>query len=141
MLSGGDASAADINGPSERGAERPEVRQWDIPNRRERGKKMIILLALLVVLAPVGIGFAVHLLWIAAFIFAVIWLVGYALGRGESAGRQLLQVVSNHYRGQSCRQHCSPLSFFLVAGQGRGFQLKMPGYQYSYSESSKPSCL
>jgi hypothetical protein len=25
MLSGGDASAADINGPSERGAERPEV--------------------------------------------------------------------------------------------------------------------
>jgi len=39
MLSGGDASAADINGPSERGAERPEVRQWDIPNKRERGKK------------------------------------------------------------------------------------------------------
>jgi hypothetical protein len=33
------------------------------------------------------------------------------------------------------------LSFFLVAGQGRGFQLKMPGYQHSYSESSKPSCL
>ena len=48
---------------------------------------MIILLALLVVLLFVGIGFAVHLLWIAAVIVAVIWLVDYALGRGESAGR------------------------------------------------------
>jgi hypothetical protein len=48
---------------------------------------MIILLALLVVLLFVGIGFAVHLLWIAAVIFFFIWLVGFALGRGESAGR------------------------------------------------------
>ena len=87
MLSGSDASPPDINGPRGRGAERPEVRHWDIPNQRERGMKMIILLALLVVLLFVGIGFAVHLLWVAAVIFAVIWLVGYALGRGESAGR------------------------------------------------------
>ena len=48
---------------------------------------MIILLALFVVLLFVGMGFAVHLLWVAAVIFLVIWLVGYALGRGESAGR------------------------------------------------------
>ena len=45
---------------------------------------MIILLALLVVLLFVGIGFAVHLLWIAAVIFFFIWLVGFALGRGET---------------------------------------------------------
>jgi hypothetical protein len=48
---------------------------------------MIILLALLVVFLFVAIGFAVHLLRIVAVIFFVIWLVGFALGRGESAGR------------------------------------------------------
>lgn len=45
---------------------------------------MIILLALLVVLFLLGIGFAIHLLWIAAVIFLVIWLVGVALGRGSN---------------------------------------------------------
>jgi hypothetical protein len=44
-------------------------------------------MALLLVLLFVGIGFAVHLLWIVAVILFVLWLVGYALGRGESAGR------------------------------------------------------
>ncbi len=58
-----------------------------VPNQQESGKRMIVLLALFVVLFFVGIGFAVHILWLAAVIFAVIWLVGYALGRGESAGR------------------------------------------------------
>jgi hypothetical protein len=48
---------------------------------------MIILLALVVVLLFVGLSFTVHLLWIAAVIFSFIWLVGYALGRGENAGR------------------------------------------------------
>jgi hypothetical protein len=48
---------------------------------------MIILLALFVVLLFVGVGFAVPLLWVAAVILFVIWVVGYALGRGESAGR------------------------------------------------------
>jgi hypothetical protein len=48
---------------------------------------MIIVLALVVVLLFVGLSFAVHLLWIAAVILSIIWLVGYALGRGESAGR------------------------------------------------------
>jgi hypothetical protein len=33
------------------------------------------------------IGFAVHVLWVAAVLFAVFWLIGAALGRGESAGR------------------------------------------------------
>lgn len=48
---------------------------------------MLILLALLLVLVFFGLGFAVHLLWIAAVILFVFWLVGLALGRGEAAGR------------------------------------------------------
>jgi len=48
---------------------------------------MIILLALLLVLLFAGLGFAVHLLWILAVVFAVLWLAGLAIGRGESAGR------------------------------------------------------
>jgi hypothetical protein len=48
---------------------------------------MIILLALLIVLLFVGIGFAVHILWFAAVLFFFIWLIGYFLGRGESSGR------------------------------------------------------
>jgi hypothetical protein len=31
----------------------------------------------------VGIGFAVHLLWVTAVIFFFIWLVGFAIGRGK----------------------------------------------------------
>ena len=48
---------------------------------------MVLILALLLVLILFGAGFAVHLLWIAAIIFAVVWLVGVAIGRGESAGQ------------------------------------------------------
>jgi hypothetical protein len=47
---------------------------------------MVLLLALLLVLILFGAGFAVHLLWIAAVIFLVVWVVGFALGRGENAG-------------------------------------------------------
>jgi hypothetical protein len=47
---------------------------------------MILLLALLLVLLFFGIGFAVHLLWIVAIVFFVLWLVGAAIGRGETAG-------------------------------------------------------
>jgi len=48
---------------------------------------VLLLLALLLVLLFFGLGFAVHLLWIIAVIFAILWIVGFALGRGESAGR------------------------------------------------------
>ena len=48
---------------------------------------MILLLALLLVLIFFGVGFAIHLLWIVAVVLFVVWLVGVALGRGESAGR------------------------------------------------------
>jgi hypothetical protein len=47
---------------------------------------VVLLLALLLVLILFGAGFAVHLLWIAAVIFAIVWVVGFALGRGENAG-------------------------------------------------------
>jgi hypothetical protein len=48
---------------------------------------MVLLLVLLIVLLFAGVGFAVHVLWIAAVIFALFWLVGAALGRGEAASR------------------------------------------------------
>ena len=47
---------------------------------------MVLILALLLVLILFGAGFAVHLLWIAALVFLVLWLVGFAIGRGEGAG-------------------------------------------------------
>ena len=47
---------------------------------------MVILLAFLVVLLFAGLGFAVHALWILAVVLLVLWLVGFAVGRGESAG-------------------------------------------------------
>jgi hypothetical protein len=48
---------------------------------------MLLLLALLVVLLFFGLGFTAHLLWIIAAVLLVLWLVGMAVGRGESAGR------------------------------------------------------
>ena len=47
---------------------------------------MVLILALLLVLILFGAGFAVHLLWVAAAIFLVVWIIGFALGRSESAG-------------------------------------------------------
>lgn len=48
---------------------------------------MLLILFLLLVLILFGAGFAAHLLWIAAVIFFVFWIVGAAIGRGETAGR------------------------------------------------------
>lgn len=47
---------------------------------------MLLILALLLVLILFGAGFAVHLLWIAAVVLLVLWLIGFAVGRGENAG-------------------------------------------------------
>jgi hypothetical protein len=49
---------------------------------------MLVVLLLLVVLVFAGLGFALHLLWIAAAIFLVLWIAGVAIGRGESAGKR-----------------------------------------------------
>jgi hypothetical protein len=46
----------------------------------------VILLVLLLALILGGLGFAVHALWIIAVIVFLAWLVGFGLGRGESAG-------------------------------------------------------
>ena len=47
---------------------------------------MVLVLALLLVLILFGAGFALHLLWIAAVVLLVLWVVGFAIGRGASAG-------------------------------------------------------
>jgi hypothetical protein len=47
---------------------------------------VIAVLALLVVLLFFGLGFTLHFLWILAAVLLVLWLIGFAVGRGESAG-------------------------------------------------------
>jgi hypothetical protein len=47
---------------------------------------MVLLLAFLLVLLFFGLGFALHFLWIVAVALLLLWVVGYALGRGERAG-------------------------------------------------------
>jgi multisubunit Na+/H+ antiporter MnhG subunit len=49
---------------------------------------VLLLLAFLAVLIFFGLGFALHILWILAVIFLVLWVVGYAIGRGSRAGRR-----------------------------------------------------
>ena len=46
----------------------------------------MILLALLLVIVFFGLGLALHALWIAAVVLLVLWVIGFAIGRGESAG-------------------------------------------------------
>jgi len=48
----------------------------------------IILIALLVVLIVGGLGFVVHVLWWLALAALVVWLVGFLLRAGETAGRR-----------------------------------------------------
>ncbi len=48
---------------------------------------MLIVLILLAVLLFAGLGFAVHLFWFLAAVFFVVWIIGFALGRGERSGR------------------------------------------------------
>jgi hypothetical protein len=47
---------------------------------------MLLLLALLLVVVFAGLGFAVHLLWILAAVFLVVFLVAAATSRGQRAG-------------------------------------------------------
>ncbi len=49
---------------------------------------MVIILLALLVLILFGAGFAVHLLWIAAVVLAVVWVASFALSRGEGASRR-----------------------------------------------------
>jgi hypothetical protein len=52
---------------------------------------MAILVFALLVLILFGAGFAVHLLWIAAVVVAIVWAATYALGRGRGATRGSLR--------------------------------------------------
>lgn len=45
----------------------------------------LLILVLLLALLFAGAGFAVHLLWILAVIFAIVWLAGFAFRSGENA--------------------------------------------------------
>jgi hypothetical protein len=62
----------------------------DLGTQEEEDIMLIILLALLVVVL-FGAGFAVHLLWIAAVVLAVVWVASFALSRGEGASRRSLR--------------------------------------------------
>lgn len=46
----------------------------------------LILLVLLIALLLGGLGFAVHTLWIVVLVVFFVWLLGFALARGELAG-------------------------------------------------------
>jgi len=46
----------------------------------------IVLLALLVILILFGLGFTLHVLWWIALIALVLWLLGFLLRVGASAG-------------------------------------------------------
>jgi hypothetical protein len=48
----------------------------------------LIIVAALLVLLFFGLGFAIHFLWFVAVVFFILWLVGFAVGRGEGAGRR-----------------------------------------------------
>jgi hypothetical protein len=47
---------------------------------------MVILLALLLVLLFFGLGFTLHALWVVAVVLFALWVIGFAIGRGEGAG-------------------------------------------------------
>ena len=43
----------------------------------------LLIFMLLLAIAFVGAGFALHLLWVLAAIFFLFWVAGYAFGRGK----------------------------------------------------------
>jgi len=45
----------------------------------------LLLLILLLALLFAGLGFAAHVLWIIAVIFAIFWLAGFAFRSGEGS--------------------------------------------------------
>jgi Kef-type K+ transport system membrane component KefB len=64
----------------------PEHVQCVLTTLSGRDTVGLILLVLLLALLLGGLGFAVHWLWIMAVVVFIFWLVGFGLGRGESAG-------------------------------------------------------
>jgi hypothetical protein len=48
----------------------------------------VILVVLLLALLFAGLGFVAHLLWIVAVVVFFAWLIGWAIAKGEGAGRR-----------------------------------------------------
>ncbi len=48
----------------------------------------LIVVFLLLALIFAGFGFVAHLLWIAAVLFFLLWLAGFAFSRGQRRGRR-----------------------------------------------------
>jgi multisubunit Na+/H+ antiporter MnhG subunit len=46
---------------------------------------LLILFGLLLAFLFLGLGFAVHLLWIVAVIFFIAWVAGFAFRRGSGS--------------------------------------------------------
>src|ERR1700735_5256243 len=74
---------------------------------RTEGVCVVLLLALLLVLIFFGAGFALHILWIVAVVLLVFWLVGFALGRGEGAGK------NKFYRWSPPPRPCARLRWYV----------------------------
>ena len=55
----------------------------------KKGNVMAIILLALLVLILFGAGFALHILWIAAIVVAIVWVAGFALGSGKGRRRSL----------------------------------------------------
>ncbi|HUB69470.1 MAG TPA: hypothetical protein VL984_03530 [Acidimicrobiales bacterium] len=47
-----------------------------------------ILLLLLLAIILFGLGFSIHLLWIAAAVVLIFWLAGFAFRSGAGGGRR-----------------------------------------------------
>jgi hypothetical protein len=59
------------------------------PNDESRSRRMVALLALVLILAIFGgLGFAVHILWVLLVIAVLIWLIGFFVGGVEGGGRR-----------------------------------------------------
>jgi hypothetical protein len=61
-------------------------RSRDRPPRKECSKLALILAVLLGVIILAAFGFSIHMLWVIAAVFFVLWLIGFAVGRGANAG-------------------------------------------------------
>ena len=67
-----------------------------------------------------GAGFALHLLWIAAVVIAIVWVATFALGRGE---RQVNPAVVR-WPGRASAYTCSVVRREASGASGSRFDLE-----------------
>ena len=57
--------------------------------RKTRWRRMVALLALVLILAIFGgLGFAAHILWYILIFAVLLWLIGFFVGGVEGGGRR-----------------------------------------------------